>query len=89
VVQVHGVGDGARPLPGVASLGTRPAVETDGRHLLEVHVLDWSGDAYGKLARVEFLHKIRDERHFPSLAALSTQIGADVQEARAFLASRC
>jgi riboflavin kinase/FMN adenylyltransferase len=56
----------------------------NGRHLLEVHLLDWSGDAYGKLARVEFLHKIRDEEHFDSLAALSSKIAADAKTAREF-----
>jgi riboflavin kinase/FMN adenylyltransferase len=84
VVVVHGIDPGAEPLKGVASLGTRPAVEINGRHLLEVHLLDWSGDAYGKLARVEFLHKIRDEEHFDSFAALSRKIAADAAAARDF-----
>ena len=63
-------------------------METDGRHLLEVHLLDWSGDAYGKLARVEFLHKLRDEQHFDSLEALSLAIAADSDQARAYF-ERC
>jgi len=84
VVKVHGIASGGEALPGVASLGTRPAVEINGRHLLEVHLLDWSGDAYGKLARVEFLHKIRDEQDFDSLEALSRKIAADAEAAREF-----
>jgi riboflavin kinase / FMN adenylyltransferase len=87
VVRVHGIDEGAQPLPGVASLGTRPAVEIDGRHLLEVHLLDWSGDAYGKLVRVEFLHKLRDEMHFDTLDALRGGIAADEEAARAFFAA--
>ncbi len=87
VVEVHGIAAGAA-LPGVASLGTRPAVERDGRPLLEVHLLDWAGDAYGKLARVEFLHRIRDEAHFESLEALSSKIAEDEATARRFLADR-
>ena len=87
VVQVTGIEeDRDAPLPGVASFGTRPAVEQDGRHLLEVHLLDWSGDAYGKLARVEFLHKIRDEAYFASLDALRARIDEDVRLARGWLA---
>jgi riboflavin kinase/FMN adenylyltransferase len=87
VVEVHGI-EPDRALPGVASLGTRPAVERDGRPLLEVHLLDWSGNAYGKLARVEFLHRLRDEAHFDSLEALSSKIAEDEAHARRFFAAR-
>jgi riboflavin kinase/FMN adenylyltransferase len=80
VVRVHGLAPG--PLPGVASLGTRPAVETDGRPLLEVHLLDFDRDVYGDLVGVEFCHKLRDEADFASLDALSAQIAADVRAAR-------
>ncbi|MGE0310368.1 MAG: riboflavin kinase [Lautropia sp.] len=85
VVRVRGL-DGDPGLPardGVASLGTRPAVESDGRYLLEVHVPRWQGDAYGKLLEVEFVHKLRSERPFASLEALTAQIHLDVQHAHA------
>ena len=65
VVQVYGLGD--RALPAVASLGVRPTVEDHGRVLLEAHLLDETVNAYGKLVRVEFLHKLRDEEKFPDL----------------------
>ena len=71
-----------RPLPAVASFGTRPAVEAHGQWLLEAHLLDWQGDAYGRLVQVEFLKKLRDEAHFDSLDALKTQIARDTGEAR-------
>ena len=84
VVQVYGLSDDpAQAVPGVASFGTRPAVETDGAWLLEVHLLDWSGDAYGRLVRVEFLEKLRDELPFPDLDSLGRQIADDVRKARA------
>ncbi|MCC7060473.1 MAG: bifunctional riboflavin kinase/FAD synthetase [Burkholderiaceae bacterium] len=82
VVRVHGLGE--QPLPGVASLGTRPAVESDGRLLLEVHLFDFDADLYGRLVRVEFLHKLRDEAHFDSLERLTEQIARDTQAARAW-----
>ena len=64
MVQVYGLGD--RALPAVASLGVRPTVEDHGRVLLEAHLLDETVNAYGKLVRVEFLHKLRDEeKNFP------------------------
>jgi len=81
VVRVHGLT--GVPLQAVASLGTRPAVESDGTWLLETHVLDWQGDAYGKLVRIEFLRKLRDEAHYDTLDALTAQIRKDAQDARA------
>jgi riboflavin kinase/FMN adenylyltransferase len=84
VVQVHGVADA--PMPAVASLGTRPAVERDGKLLLEVHLFDFSGDLYGRLVRVEFLRRLREERSFDSLAALTAQIDLDARQARAHFA---
>jgi riboflavin kinase/FMN adenylyltransferase len=69
------------PLAAVANLGVRPTV--DGEHaLLEVHVLDWDGDLYGRRAAVEFVQKIRDERPFDGLEALSRQIEQDAEAAR-------
>lgn len=85
VVRVHGLADA--PQAGVASLGTRPAVETDGAPLLETHVLDWHGDAYGRVIRVEFLRKLRDEAHYDGLDALVAQIRRDADDARAHFAA--
>lgn len=80
VVRVHGLASG--PLPGVASLGTRPAVESNGDWLLETHLLDVSGNFYGRSIRVEFTHKLRDEAHYDTLDALVAQIALDTQAAR-------
>lgn len=81
-VEISGVDAGTgRPLPAVASLGTRPAVESAGRPLLEVFVPGWQGDAYGKLVSVRFRRKLRDERNFPDLDSLREQIARDVADA--------
>lgn len=82
VVQVHGLAD--QPLPGVASLGARPTVDDTGRYLLEVHVLDFQQEVYGKLIRVEFLKKLRDEARYDTLDALTEAIKADAAQARAW-----
>jgi riboflavin kinase / FMN adenylyltransferase len=89
-VRVHGLVD--TPLDGVASLGVRPTVDDSGRVLLETHCFDWPaslGDegAYGKIVRVELLHKLRDEAHFDGLDALTAAIGQDVRDAQDFLAA--
>jgi riboflavin kinase/FMN adenylyltransferase len=78
-VRVHGVADGA--LPGVASLGTRPTVNGS-VPLLEAHVFDFSGDLYGREIEVEFVAKLRDERHFATLDVLVEQMNLDAAEAR-------
>jgi riboflavin kinase/FMN adenylyltransferase len=82
-VRVRGVAD--EPLPGVASLGTRPTV--DGREvLLEAHVFDFDGDLYGRRLEVEFAAWLREEIRFPSVEALVEQMHDDAARARAALA---
>ena len=72
-------------LNAVANLGVRPTISGVPKLLLEVHVLDFNDDLYGKHVHVEFLHKIRIEMKFESLDALKAQIAADVVVARDFL----
>jgi len=69
------------PVDGVANIGVRPSVDGK-RCLLEVHLLDFSGDVYGRHVQVVFIARLRDERRFESLAALQKQIGTDVRQAR-------
>jgi riboflavin kinase / FMN adenylyltransferase len=81
-VRVHGIG--VAPLAGVASLGTRPTV--GGVHtLLEVHLFDFAADIYGREIEVEFVAKLREEEHFPTLDALVEQIHRDAAQARRIL----
>lgn len=100
-VHVHGLTPpGSAPIPGVANLGVRPSLDPDdvngGRVLLETHCLDWpaslaatlpGGEAYGKIIRVELLHKLHDELKYDSLDALTQGIAKDCEDARAFFAS--
>lgn len=68
---------------GAANIGTRPTVDPMRRMpLLEVHLLDFSGDLYGREIEVEFLFKLRDEHRFSGLEALKAQLAADVTEIR-------
>jgi riboflavin kinase/FMN adenylyltransferase len=92
-VLVHGLAE--QPLPGVANLGVRPSLDANdvnaGRVLLETHCLEWpshlgSEGAYGKIIRVELLHKLHDELRYPSLEALTAGIAKDCRDARAFFA---
>ena len=76
-----------RAFPAVASFGTRPTVD-DGPPLLEVHLLDFDGDLYGREMQVEFIERIRDERKFDSVPSLVAEMGRDKERARAILAAR-
>jgi len=95
VVQVHGLAD--QPLAGVANLGIRPSLDPSdvngGRVLLETHCLDWPDSlgaegGYGKIIRVELLHKLHDELKYDGLEALMQGIHKDCDDARAWLAAR-
>ena len=86
VVDVLGLG--AVPIEGAASLGTRPTVSDANRCTLEVFLLDFDRDIYGRRVQVEFLHKLRDEEKYDSLPALKAQIGRDVDATRDFFSQR-
>ena len=85
-VEVNGAG--VEPLHGVASLGVRPTVKPEGEPVLEVHLLDFSEDVYGRHVRVDFLHKFRDEEKYADLKALTRQIALDVGNAREYFRLR-
>lgn len=71
-------------LPAVANLGVRPTIAGVPKLMLEVHVLDFSGDLYDQHVHVEFFQKLRDEQKFASLEALKAQIALDVEAAKIF-----
>jgi riboflavin kinase/FMN adenylyltransferase len=78
--------DGAR-VAGVANVGVRPTVGDLIKPVLEVHLLDWSGDIYGRRIQVEFKHKLREETKFSSIDELVTQIQADIAAARRYFSA--
>ncbi|MDD5031283.1 MAG: bifunctional riboflavin kinase/FAD synthetase [Rhodoferax sp.] len=90
-VLVYGLSD--QPLQGVANMGIRPSLDPSdvngGRVLLETHCLQWPAQmgaegAYGKIIRVELLHKLHDERKYDCLDALTAGIGQDCQDASVY-----
>jgi len=78
-------------LNAVANLGVRPTIKQGiagvPKLSLEVHVLDFNRDLYGKHVHVEFLHKIRDEMKFNGLDTLKAQIEQDVIVAKNYFKS--
>jgi len=71
---------------GALSIGLNPTFE-DVQLSMEVHLMDFSGDIYGKYVDVLFIERIREERKFPGPEMLSLQIKKDVEEARDILKS--
>lgn len=69
--------------PSITNLGVRPTFG-DSEVLCETHLLDCSGDFYGKTVTVRFLKFRRPERRFASVQALSSTIGEDIAAARLF-----
>ena len=72
-------------LPGVANIGVKPTFGVN-EVTIEAHLLDFSGDLYGRELRVQFLERLRPERRFGSVAELVGQIKRDVEAARAVIA---
>ena len=68
---------------GVANIGIRPTINEGLIAKLEVHLLDFNKDIYGKNLQVTFLEKLRDEKKFSSLDTLKAAIDNDIMTARA------
>ncbi len=76
---------GGQSRPAVCSVGVRPTLGPSGPVWVEVHILDFDGDLYGKTLDVRFREKIRDESRFDSLDKLVEQIRRDVAAVRGLL----
>jgi riboflavin kinase/FMN adenylyltransferase len=73
--------------PGVVNLGCRPTVSSKTERVLEIHLLDFNRDIYGKDVQVRFIRYLRPEKKFENLDALARQIEADVKQARVLCAA--
>ena len=69
---------------GVANIGYSPTFD-DHIYTVEVHILDFDEDIYGKTIRVNFMNRIRDEKKFSGIDELSAQIKKDVETSIALL----
>jgi riboflavin kinase/FMN adenylyltransferase len=84
-VTVSSTEDG-RTFASITNVGVKPTLSGSNQQLsLETHLLDFEGDLYGNHLTVEFRDRVRDEKRFPSLEALSKQIQEDILFARSRL----
>ena len=70
---------------GVANIGYSPTFD-DHQYSVEVYILNFNENIYGQKIRVNFVHRIRDEKKFSGVKELSEQIEKDVVEADNLLA---
>ncbi len=61
-------------------VGRKPTVEHEGKRILEVHLLDFSGNLYGRSLRVELVQFVRSDQQFDSTDSLLRQIDRDKQD---------
>lgn len=70
----------------VTNIGVRPTVGNDNRVSVESHLLDYSGNLYGRQVRLEFYKYLRAELKFDNLAQLAEQIKKDALSAKSYFA---
>jgi riboflavin kinase/FMN adenylyltransferase len=87
VTQIH-IRSFDRRFDCVTNIGRRPTVYEDYATVIETYVLDFSANVYGERVRLHFFDRLREERRFPSVTALSEQIGRDIEATRQFFEKR-
>ena len=80
------VEDASAHFGALVSIGRRPTFHQDGDVVVEANLLDWDGDLYGQVLRLELVARLRDEQRFESGADLTAQMQRDEIVARAALA---
>lgn len=70
-----------RPRPAMINQGSHPTAP-EGKPTIEAHILDFSGDLYGRRVRFEYHRFLRPEQRFGSLDALKAQLARDLQSTR-------
>jgi riboflavin kinase/FMN adenylyltransferase len=78
--------DGERHVAAV-NVGVRPMFVTGRGELIEAYLVDFDGDLYDSVLRIEFLKRLRGEKRFGALDELVEQMGRDVDEAVAVAGS--
>ena len=70
--------------PAIVNIGVRPTFDRR-THLLEAHLLDFNGDLYHRTIRVRFVRRIREEKCFPDMQSLISQINLDIAACHQYL----
>jgi riboflavin kinase/FMN adenylyltransferase len=70
----------------MTNIGTNPTFG-DTEHAVEVYLLDYNNNLYGRELRINIVKRIRDEKRFDTIEQLEEQIAEDVKQGRAILDS--
>ena len=71
---------------GMLNIGYRPTLNNGQERSIEVHILDFEGDLYGRTVMVEFAHYLRGERTFANIEELTEQLQKDKERVKQLLA---
>jgi riboflavin kinase/FMN adenylyltransferase len=72
----------------ITNIGNNPTFKNGNQLHIETNIFDFNTDIYGEMLDIEFLHKLRDERKFPTVNDLISQIKSDVESAKAYLGQK-
>ena len=70
---------------GMLNIGHRPTVANGTERSIEVHIIDFEGDLYGRSLCIEFVEHLRDERSFANLDELIAQLNTDKEQVKALI----
>jgi riboflavin kinase/FMN adenylyltransferase len=89
VVPAHGVyagcvvfGETGARHPAAISVGANPTFGVGNPTTVEAHLIDWDGDCYDQIMRVEFREFLRHELRFEGIDDLIAQMQVDIDRAR-------
>ena len=68
---------------GIMNIGRRPTLNNGTNLSIEVHIMNYEGNLYGKELHLSFIERIREERKFASLEELKAQIQEDINQTSA------
>ena len=71
---------GNKSKKGIMNWGMKPTVNNTVEPVIEVHILDFNEDLYGKNLKIEVLKYIRGEKKFKNLEELTAQIKEDIKQ---------
>lgn len=66
---------------GIMNIGRRPTLNNGTNLSIEVHIMNYEGNLYGRELHLSFIERIREERKFASLEELKAQIREDIRQA--------
>jgi len=73
---------------GAVNIGFAPTLKKEEKKLVEVHIFNFHKNIYGKILKVTFLKKIRNEKKFKSIKSLTEQVKNDIKVIKRFLKKR-